>query len=89
MNCNKRANNMSKRKLTDYFKPGNSKNVRKDVDSTVQNEPIIETTTSQDKEVVTIEEDKPFQPSDEFCFPERKFGERQRPFRAYWFQQFE
>ena len=89
MNCNARAENMSKRKQTDYFKPGNYKNVRKDIDSTVQNEPIIETTTSQDKEVVTIEEDKPFQPSDEFCFPKRKFGERQRPFRAYWFQQFE
>ena len=52
MNCNERADNMSKRKLTDYFKPGNNKNVRKDVDSTVQNEPIIETTTSQDKETV-------------------------------------
>ena len=60
MNCNERADNMNKRKLTDYFKPGNNKNVRKDVDSTVQNEPIIETTTSQDKEAITIEEDKPF-----------------------------
>ena len=89
MNYNGRVSNMSKCKLTNYFKSGNNKYVRKDVDSTVQNEPIIETTTSQDKEVVTIEEDKPFQPSDEFCFPERKFGERQRPFRAYWFQQFE
>ena len=60
MNCNERAGNMNKRKLIDYFKPGNDKNVRKDVGSTVQNEPIIETTTSQDKEAVTIEEDKPF-----------------------------
>ena len=72
MNCNKRANNMSKRKLTDYFKPGNSKNVRKDVDSTVQNEPIIETTTLQDQEVVAIEEGKQFHPSDDFCFPKKK-----------------
>ena len=72
MNCNKRANNMSKRKLTDYFKPGNSKNVRKDVDSTVQNEPIIETTTLQDQEVVAVEEDKQFHPSDDFCFPKKK-----------------
>ena len=45
MNCNERADNISKHKLTDYFKPGNNKNVRKDVDSTAQNEPIIETTT--------------------------------------------
>ena len=59
---------MSKRKLTDYFKPGNNKNVRKDVDSTVQNEPIIETATSQNKEAVIVE-DKPFHPSDYFCFP--------------------
>ena len=29
MNCNERADNMSERKLTDYFKPGNNKNVRK------------------------------------------------------------
>ena len=35
MNCNERTDNMSKRKLTDCFKPGNNKNVRKDVDSTV------------------------------------------------------
>ena len=41
MNCNERADNRSKPKLTDYFKSGNDKNVRKDVDSTVQNEPII------------------------------------------------
>ena len=34
MNCNKRADNRSKPKLTDYFKSGNNKNVRKDVDST-------------------------------------------------------
>ena len=45
MNCNERADNMSKRKPTDYLKPGNNK-VIKDVDSTVQNEPMIETTTS-------------------------------------------
>ena len=45
---------MSKCKLTDYFKPGNNKYVRKDVDSTVQNEPITETTSSHDKEVVTV-----------------------------------
>ena len=45
---------MSKCKLTDYFKPGNNKYIRKDVDSTVQNEPITETTSSHDKEVVTI-----------------------------------
>ena len=44
------------------------KNVRKDVDSTVQNEPIIETATSQNKEAVIVE-DKPFHPSDYFCFP--------------------
>ena len=48
---------MSKGKLTHYFKPGNNKIVRKDVDSTVQNEPIIKTTTSQDKEAVTMEEE--------------------------------
>ena len=71
MTCNERADNMSKRKLTDYFKPGNNKNVRKDVDSTVQNEPIIETTTSQDKEAVTIEEDKPFQMT--FAFLKENF----------------
>ena len=58
MNCNDRADNMNERKLTDFFKPGNNKNVRKDVDSPVQNETIIETTTSQDKEAITIEEDK-------------------------------
>ena len=71
MNCNDRADNMSKRKLTDYFKHANNKNVRKDVDRTVQNEPIVETITSQDKEAVKIEEDKPFHPSDDFCFPKR------------------
>ena len=43
MNCRERADNISKCKQTDYFKPSNNKNVRKDVDS---NEPIIETTTS-------------------------------------------
>ena len=43
MNCNERADNVSKRKLTDYLKPDNNRNVRKDVGSTVQNEPIIET----------------------------------------------
>ena len=69
MNCNERADNMSKRKLTDYFIPGNDKNVREDVDSTVQNEPIIKITNSQDQEVVTIEEDEPFHSSDDFCFP--------------------
>ena len=89
MNCNERADNMSKCKLIDYLKTVKNKNVRKDVDSTVQNEPIIETTTSQDKEAVTIEEDKPFHPSDDFCFPNRKFGERQRPCQAHWFRQFE
>ena len=52
------------------------KNVRKDVDSTDQNEPIIETTTSQDKEAVIIEEDKPFHPSDDFGFSKRKLGEK-------------
>ena len=83
MNCNERADNMSKRKLTDFFKPGNNKNVRKDVDSPVQNETIIETTTSQDKEAITIEEDKPFHHSYDFCFPKRKFGERQRPCKAH------
>ena len=36
MTCNERADNMSKRKLTNYFKPGNNKNVRKNVDSTLQ-----------------------------------------------------
>ena len=46
MNCSERADNMSKRKLTDYFKPSNNKNVRKVVGSTVQNEPVIDTTTS-------------------------------------------
>ena len=80
---------MSKCKLIDYLKTVKNKNVRKDVDSTVQNEPIIETTTSQDKEAVKIEEDKPFHPSDDFCFPKRKFGERQRPCQAHWFRQFE
>ena len=89
MNCDERADNMSKCKLIDYLKTVKNKNVRKDVDSTVQNEPIIETTTSQDKEAVTIEEDKPFHPSDDFCFPKRKFGERQRPCQAHWFRQFE
>ena len=83
MNCNARAENMSKRKLTDYFKPGNNKDVRKDIDSTVQNEPIIETTTSQDKEGVAIEEDKPSHSSDDFCFSKRKFGERQHPCQAH------
>ena len=68
MNCNERADNMSKHKLTDYFKPGNNKNVRKDVDSTAQNEPIIETTTLQSKEAITIEKDKPFHVSGEFCY---------------------
>ena len=43
--------------MTDCLKSGNNKNVRKYVESTVQNEPIIEATTSQDKEAVTIEED--------------------------------
>ena len=46
MNCNERADNMSKRKPTDYLKPGNNEKVRKDVDSTIQNEPMIEITTS-------------------------------------------
>ena len=32
MNCNERADNMSKRKLIDYLKTGNNKNVRKDVE---------------------------------------------------------
>ena len=80
---------MSKCKLINYLKTVKNKNVRKDVDSTVQNEPIIETITSQDQETVTIEEDKPFHPSDDFCFPNRKFGERQRPCQAHWFRQFE
>ena len=71
------------------MKPGNNKNVRKDVASTVQNGPIIETTTSQDKEAVKIEYDKSFHPSDDFCFPKRKFGKRQRPCQAHWFRQFE
>ena len=89
MNWNERADNISKRKVTDYFKPGNNKNVRNNVDNTVQIEPIIEITTSQDKEAVTIEEDKPFNRSDDFCFPKRKFGEKQRPCQAHWFRQFE
>ena len=89
MNCNERADNRSKPKLTDYFKSGYDKNVRKDVDSTVQNEPIIQTTTSQDKEAATIEEGKPFHHSDDFCFPKRKFGESQPPCKAHWFRQFE
>ena len=86
MNCNGRSGNMNKRKLTYYFKPGNNKSVRKDVDSTVQNERIIEITTSEDKEAVTIAEDKPFHPTDNFCLPKRKFGERQRPCQAHWFR---
>ena len=68
---------MSKRKLAGYFKPGNNKNVRKDIDSAVQNEPIIVTTTSQDKESVTIEKGKPFHPSDASATsatPERSFS---------------
>ena len=89
MNWNERADNISKRKVTDYFKPGNNKNVRNNVDNTVQIEPIIEITTSQDKEAVTIEEDKPFNRSDDFCFPKRKFGEKQRSCQAHWFRQFE
>ena len=80
---------MIKRKLTDNFKPGNNKNVRKDVHSTVQNKPIVETTNSQDKEAVTIEEDKPFHPSDDFYFPKRKFGERQLSYKTHWLRQFE
>ena len=35
MNCNERADNMSKRKLADHFNSGNNTNVREDVDSTV------------------------------------------------------
>ena len=89
MNCNERADNISKLKVTDYFKPGNNKNVRNNVDNTVQIEPIIKITTSQDKEAVTVEEDKPFNRSDDFCFPKRKFGEKQRPCQAHWFRQFE
>ena len=77
---------MSKRKLADYFNPGNNTNVREDVDSTVQNQPIIETTTSQDKEALTIGEDKPFHRSHDFCFPKSKFGERQRPCQTHWFR---
>ena len=50
---------MSRCKLTDYFKPVNNKNVRQDVDSTVQNQPVTETTILQGKEAVTIEENKP------------------------------
>ena len=90
MNCNERAENMSKRKLTtdyDYFKPGNNKNIRKDVESTVQNEPMIETPTLQNKEAVTKEKYKPFQTSDDFCFPKMKFGERQCPCQAHWLRQ--
>ena len=75
--------------MTDCLKSGNNKNVRKYVESTVQNEPIIEATTSQDKEAVTIEEDKPFHASDDFSFPKRKFGEKQRPCQSHWFRQFE
>ena len=81
--------NMSRCKLTDYFKPGNNKNVRQDVDSTVENQPVTETTILQDKEAVTIEENKPFDPSDDFGFPKRKFGERQHPCQTHWFQQFQ
>ena len=47
MNCNERADNISKLKVTDYFKPGNNKNVRNNVDNTVQIEPIIKITTSR------------------------------------------
>ena len=83
MKCNERADNMSKCKLTDYFKPGNNQNVRKDVDSTVQNEPIIETTSSEDNEAVTIEEYKPFSTSEDFSFTKRKFGKRQHPCQAH------
>ena len=68
MNYNERADNMSKHKRNRYFKPGNNKNVRKNVDRAAQNEPIIETTTSQNKEAVTIEENKPFHVSGEFCY---------------------
>ena len=75
--------------MTDCLKSGNNKNVRKYVESTVQNEPIIEATTSQDKEAVTIEEDTPFHASDDFSFPKRKFGEKQRPCQSHWFRQFE
>ena len=89
LNCNEKADSTSKRKVTDYLKSGNNKNVRKYVESTVQSEPIIEATTSQDKEAVTIEEDKPFHASDDFCFPKRKFGEKQRPCQSHWFRQFE
>ena len=59
MNFNERADNMSKCKLT-ISNLVIIKMLEKDDDSTVQNDPIIETTISQDKEAVTIEENKPF-----------------------------
>ena len=60
MNCSERADNMSKRKLIEYFKPDINKNVKLMLTVPVHNEPIIEAATSQDKEAVTIEEYKPF-----------------------------
>ena len=54
MNCNERADNMSKRKLTDHFKLGDNKNVRKNVDSTVQNEPIIDMSQQKERNQFTL-----------------------------------
>ena len=71
MNCNERADNMSKRKL--FISNLVITKMLEEMLKALFNELIIETTTSQDKKAITAEEDKPFHPSDDFYFPKRKF----------------
>ena len=87
--CQYRPRSRSSKNITSSNSGKLYKNITEDIDSSVQNEPIIDTTTSQDKEAHKIEEDKPSHPSDDFCFPKRKFGKRQRLCQAPWFRQFE
>ena len=79
---------MSQKKLTDFMKKTTNNDKSKSSSNAQKIQPN-ETTKATTVEQLTIEEDKPFHPPKDFCFPKQKFGERQRSCQANWFKHFE
>ena len=78
---------MSKRRVTDFFKPKVSACVSEEKDA----EPPIKaapnsTVVQQHEESTAVE--KPFHPTKDYAFPKSRFGNRDRSCQHQWFKDF-
>ena len=79
---------MSKRRVTDFFKPKVSV---QSVSEEKIDDPPIETpnlTVIQQDEEKTLHVDKPFHPTKDYVFPKSRFGNRDRSCQHHWFKDF-